>query len=106
MEDNRKERCALTNVIETELDILRRHVHVLKTLQKNQPMGIIKLAEVVNYPQHMVRYSLRILEQDGVIEPSSKGAVTTNEIPNTFKSLKNSLDDISKTVQELMKMLD
>ena len=106
MEDNRKERCALTNVIETELDILRRHVHVLKTLQKNQPMGIIKLAEVVNYPQHMVRYSLRILEQDGVIEPSSKGAVTTNEVPKTLNLLKNTLNNISKTVDEIIKTLE
>jgi predicted transcriptional regulator len=106
MEDDVKERCILTNVIETELDILRRHVNILKTLQKNQPMGIIKLAEYTDYPQHMVRYSLRILEQDGVIQPSSKGALTTDEVPKTLLSLKHSLNSISKTVDEIIKSLD
>ena len=53
MKEGKKERCVLTSVIDTELDILKRHVHVLKTLQKNQPMGIIKLSELTNYPHHV-----------------------------------------------------
>jgi len=105
MKDNKKERCALTRVIETGFDILKRHVDVLKMLQK-KPMGIIKLAELTKYPQHMVRYSLRILEQDGVIEPSSKGAITTDEVPRTFESLKNTLHDLSMTIDEIIKMLE
>ena len=74
----KKERCVLTSVIETELDILKRHGDVLRTLQKKQPRGIIKLSESTGYPQHIVRYSLRTLEQDGLIEPSPNGAVTTD----------------------------
>ena len=106
MKEGRKERCVLTSVIETELDILKRHIHVLKTLQKNQPMGIIKLAEITHYPQHMVRYSLRILEQDGLIEPSPHGAVTTNEVAKTMGVLKKTLNNISKTAEELKKTLE
>ena len=102
----KKERCVLTSVIETELDILKRHIHVLKTLQKKQPLGIIKLSEVTHYPQHMVRYSLRILEQDGLIEPSSKGAVTTNEVEKTMDLLKKTLNKIGKTAEELKKTLE
>jgi predicted transcriptional regulator len=102
---DKKERCVLTSVIETELDILTRHVKVLKVLQKNQPMGIIKLSELTNYPQHMVRYSLRILEQDDLIEPSPQGAVTTDEVQKTMTLLKNILEKISKTADELKKEL-
>ena len=101
----KKDRCVLTSVIETELDILKRHVHVLKTLEKNQPMGIIKLSELTGYPQHMVRYSLRILEQDGLIEPSPQGAVTTEEVNKTMAILKKTLENISKTSEELIKDL-
>ena len=101
----KKDRCVLTSVIETELDILKRHVHVLKTLEKNQPMGIIKLSELTGYPQHMVRYSLRILEQDGLIEPSPHGAVTTEEVNKTMALLKKTLENISKTSEELIKDL-
>ena len=103
---NKKDRCVLTSVIETELDILKRHVHVLKTLREHQPMGIIKLSELTNYPQHMVRYSLRILEQDGLIEPSPQGAVTTDQVEKTLTLLKNTLSNISDTANELKKILE
>jgi len=106
MREGRRERCVLTSVIETELDILKRHIHVLKTLQAKQPMGIIKLSEITRYPQHMVRYSLRILEQDGLIEPSPHGAVTTDKVENTMNLLKKTLNKISKTAEELKKTLE
>lgn len=99
-------RCVLTSVIEVELDILKRHVHILQTLQKKQPLGIIKLSEVTNYPQHMVRYSLRILEQDGLIEPSQLGAVTTNRVEETIGVLKETLSNISKKVEDIRKKLE
>lgn len=104
--EKKKERCVLTSVIEVELDILKRHVHILQTLQKKQPLGIIKLSEVTNYPQHMVRYSLRILEQDGLIEPSQLGAVTTNKVKETIEILKGTLSNISKAVDDIRKKLE
>jgi len=88
------------------MDILRRHIHILKTVQKHQPMGIIKLSELTNYPQHMVRYSLRILEQDGLIEPSSQGAVTTDKVSKTMSNLKKILGDIGQSAEEIKKTLD
>ncbi|OGS40705.1 MAG: hypothetical protein A3K77_05110 [Euryarchaeota archaeon RBG_13_31_8] len=106
MNEKKRERCVLTNVIETEMDILKRHIHILKTVQEHQPMGIIKLSELTNYPQHMVRYSLRILEQDGLIEPSSLGAVTTDKVSKTMITLKKILSDISKSAEEIKKALD
>ena len=106
MEKTIKGKCALTSVIETEVDILKRHVNILQKLQKDQPMGIIKLSEVTNYPQHMVRYSLRILEQDGIIEPSSKGAITTDKVPETLNQLKISLKEIARTVNDIITKLD
>ncbi len=106
MKSEKKERCVLTSVIETELDILNRHIRVLKVLQENQPMGIIKLSELTKYPQHMVRYSLRILEQDGLIEPSPHGAVTTGEVAKTIALLKNTLKRISDTADEITKTLE
>ena len=106
MKDVKKDKCVLTSVIETELDILKRHVYVLKTLQKNQPMGIIKLSELTGYPQHMVRYSLRILEQDGLIEPSPQGAVTTDDVGKTMDLLKKTLENISSTAKEIIKNIE
>ena len=106
MKNVKKERSVLTSVIETEIDILKRHIHVLKTLQNNQPMGIIKLSELTDYPQHMVRYSLRILEQDGLIEPSPRGAIITDAVPEVMASLKKSLSDIAVVTEELIKAIE
>ncbi|RLF30106.1 MAG: hypothetical protein DRN08_04265 [Thermoplasmata archaeon] len=101
-----KKRCVLTNVIETELDILKRHIYVLKTLQENEPSGIIKLSELTKHPQHMVRYSLRILEQEGLIEPSPHGAVTTDQVSKTIDMLKVKLREMRKTIDELIEKLE
>ena len=98
----KRERFVLTNVIETELDILKRHVHVLNVLQKNQPAGIIKLSELTKHPQHMVRYSLRILEQEGLIEPSPQGAVTTDKVSKAIPQLKEKLKEMNATITEIM----
>ena len=105
MEDKIKAKCALTSVIETELDILKRHVNILQKLQKDQPMGIIKLSEITEYPQHMVRYSLRILEQDGLIEPSPQGAVTTDDADKAIELLRNTLDIISTKTEQIRKKI-
>ena len=101
MEQKGNAKCALTSVIENELDILKRHIDILNMLQEQQPIGIIKISETTGYPQHMVRYSLRILEQEGLIEPSSRGAITTKNLPNILKDLKNALDHISNIAKEL-----
>lgn len=106
MRNMKKDKCILTSVIKNELDILKRHILVLKVLQENQPMGIIKLSDLTGYPQHMVRYSLRILEQDGLIEPSSQGAVTTEKISETMVSLKETLHDIGSIADDLIETLD
>jgi len=54
---------------------------------------------------NVVRYSLRILEQDGLIEPSPHGAVTTGEIDKTMNLLKATLEKFSKTADDLIKEL-
>ena len=103
MEQKANPKCALTSVIENELDILKRHIHVLNVLREHQPMGIIKISEYTGYPQHMVRYSLRILEQEGLIEPSSRGAVTTQNMYKIIEELKLALIHIGDTSKELQK---
>ncbi len=98
-------RSALTSKIEAEVKLLQRHVAMLKAIMENQPIGIIRLSELLNFPQHKVRYSLRILEQEGLIKPSPDGAVTTDKLEEFLDYLKGVLDSMSGTVQELRKTL-
>jgi predicted transcriptional regulator len=101
----KKDRFVLTNVIETELDILKRHVQVLKVLKENEPAGIIKLSELTKHPQHMVRYSLRILEQEGLIEPSPQGAVTTKNVAKSLPALQKKLKEMNDVITDIIKTI-
>jgi predicted transcriptional regulator len=78
---------------------------MLKAIMENQPIGIIRLSELLDFPQHKVRYSLRILEQEGLIKPSPEGAVTTDRLEEFLDYLKGVLESMSGTVQELRKAL-
>ena len=89
--------------IEFELDLLQRHMTMLKAIIENEPVGIIRLSEMLDCPQHKVRYSLRILEQEGLIKPSLEGAVTTDKINDFLTRLSGTLDGISKSVKEIEK---
>ena len=97
---------ALTSRIEAEIDLLQRHVAMLKAIVDNEPIGIIRLSEMLDHPQHKVRYSLRILEQEGLIEPSPDGAVTTDKIQDFLDHLKDMLETMSSTLNELRESIE
>ncbi|MEE8401216.1 MAG: hypothetical protein V3R86_03595 [Candidatus Hydrothermarchaeaceae archaeon] len=90
----------LSNLI-NEIGLLKRHIKILKLVKGNEPIGILKLSELSEIPQHRVRYSLRILEQKGLIMPSSKGAVPTKKATRVLKSLDEDLKKISKKLGKI-----
>lgn len=96
---------ALTSKLESEIRLLERHVQMLKAVNEHQPIGIIRLSEMLDSPQHKVRYSLRILEQEGLIKPSPDGAVTTERLEGFLDYLKSVLDHMQATVQSLRSSL-
>jgi predicted transcriptional regulator len=95
----------ITDRIRNELELLERHVTLLKIIMRDQPIGIIRLSEHSGFPQHKVRYSLRILEQEGLIKPSPDGAMTTEKTEAFMPELKNILKDISTTAKNLQKAI-
>lgn len=52
---------------------------MLYAVLTHQPIGIIKLAQQLQLPQHQIRYSLRILENCGYIAAGTTGATVTLE---------------------------
>jgi predicted transcriptional regulator len=103
--ENTKSKSSITSVAEKELNLLSRHLDVLKTVKENGPIGIIKLSQITGQPQHMIRYSLRTLEKDGIIEPSPQGAVVTDKIHETLGTIECTLEDFTTKVQTLKKQL-
>jgi len=96
----------LTSKIESEMELLERHVQMLQAIRDNEPIGIIRLSELLEHPQHKVRYSMRILEQEGLIQPSPDGAVTTDKLVSFMEHLKTVLESVEKTVQEIKGQLN
>jgi predicted transcriptional regulator len=61
---------------------------------ENEPIGIVKMSNETGYPHHKVRYSLRVLEEENLIEPSSQGAITTEDTADFVGDLDGKLDEI------------
>lgn len=64
--------------ISEAVDRLDRHYTILRLVYEHEPIGIVNLAEITDLQQHEVRYSLRTLETDELIEPTRQGAVVTD----------------------------
>ena len=94
----------LTEKVSGELEMLQRHLVILKQVVENEPIGILKLAEETKIPSHKVRYSLRVLEQEGLIKASAPGAVTTNQTRSFLKELDSMIEDLSKRAEDLKKI--
>jgi len=100
-----KIKTSITSVAEKEINLLARHLEVLRTVKDEGPIGIIRLSQVTGQPQHMIRYSLRTLEKDGVIQPSASGAIVTDKVHETLGTLDSTLDDIITNTKEIKKKL-
>ena len=82
--------------LEKEVDMLERHLQVLRMVIENEPIGIVKMSNETGYPHHKVRYSLRVLEEENLIEPSSQGAITTEETGEFVGDLDEKIDHITE----------
>lgn len=95
------EAAALADRIEEELELLARNVDILEKLANSPPIGIIRLSEALHLPIHKTRYSLHLLEREGVIQPSADGAVVTDRAREFWSDLDRSLARMSELIQHL-----
>ncbi|MGB6501600.1 MAG: hypothetical protein WBG19_09455 [Thermoplasmata archaeon] len=87
--------------IEGELELLARNVEILEKLSKSPPIGIIRLSEALHLPIHKTRYSLHLLEREGVIQPSADGAVVTDRVREFWLAMNRSLDRMETLIAQL-----
>ncbi len=87
--------------IEEEINLLARNVEILEKLSKSPPLGIIRLSEALHLPIHKTRYSLHLLEREGVIQPSADGAVVTDRAKEFWATLGQALDRMTSVLEQL-----
>ncbi len=96
----------MISTLKKEVELLERHARILKLVMENQPVGIIRLAELSKLPQHKVRYSLRILEKSGLIKPSPQGAVVTENAVDYIKRIKEEIKEIHRKLGEITEIIE
>ena len=87
--------------LEKEVDMLERHLQVLKMVIESEPIGIVKMSNETGYPHHKVRYSLRVLEEENLIEPSSQGAITTERTSEFVAELDDKINEINDKLEDM-----
>jgi predicted transcriptional regulator len=84
-----------------EVNLMQRHIEMLKVTKEFQPVGIIRLSEILGIPKHKVRYSLRMLEQEGLIIATSDGARVSDKYEDFMNDLPGYLDGLVERVNRV-----
>jgi predicted transcriptional regulator len=84
-----------------EIELVCRHLEVARAVADHQPIGIMKLSELLEQPSHRIRYSLHVLEQLGYISASPDGAVATARAVELFAHLNEDLDELVRMLETM-----
>ncbi|MDD4299225.1 MAG: hypothetical protein PHO78_01060 [Methanomicrobium sp.] len=84
-----------------ETELVGRHLEVISVVVKNQPIGIMKLSEILKIPSHRVRYSLKVLEQLGYIKASPAGALATEKASELMSNLDTEIDSLIEILKSI-----
>jgi predicted transcriptional regulator len=91
----------LTSGSYKEIELIERHIKMLRITKENQPVGIIRLSEILELPRHKVRYSLRMLERDGVIVATPDGAVVSDRYESFMREMSEYLRELKERIEEV-----
>lgn len=78
-----------------------RDLLVLEAVLEHQPIGITRVASEAGIDEHKARYSLRMLENDGLVEPTPDGAVPTDDLEDHVRNINEGLDHLIERVEQL-----
>jgi predicted transcriptional regulator len=87
--------------LKSEIERMGRHIRVAKAVADHQPIGIMKLSELLDLPSHRIRYSLRILEQMGYIRATPAGAIATPLAVEFLKNMESDIDEIIRILDSM-----
>jgi predicted transcriptional regulator len=87
--------------LKADIELLDRHIGVMKAVMEHEPIGIVKLSLLMDLPYHRIRYSLRVLEQMGYIQASPAGAVTTTQTRRLLSNIDRDVDELVALLQGL-----
>jgi len=87
----------LTKQVEKE----ERDLQILEAVIESGPIGIVRLSEETGVPEHKVRYSLRMLEDDELIEPTPNGAIPADGLGERVAEMNEGIDGLIARLDDL-----
>ncbi len=84
-----------------ELQLLARHMRILRLIAGSGPVGIVKLSKATCLPAHQVRYSLRVLQQSSFLQPTTKGAVLNSKARKFLAGFEEEKRKLAKSMSDL-----
>lgn len=91
--------------LENQVEKEQRDVRILRAVIEGGPIGIVRLSQETDLPEHKVRYSLRMLEEDGLIEPTPDGAVAVEGIAADVEEINAGIDRLVARLEGLKEIL-
>ncbi len=95
----------LIDEVQEELSLLKRHLGVLKIVKEKGPIGMGEISKNNEIPKHKVRYSLRILEKENLIEPTREGAITKN-IDSFTEDFLEKIENESSKLEKIKEIIE
>ena len=91
--------------LKRELELVHRHVILLKLIKTKGPIGVRKASRALNLKPHEVRYSIKVLKTHNLIEQTTRGVkLTTDDLTNLHKDF-NELKKLLKKLELELKDL-
>lgn len=87
--------------LERQVGKERRDLRILDAVIRDGPIGIVKLSQETDVPEHKVRYSLRMLENDGLVEPTREGAVPAEDVSAAVDEINEGIDRLVERLRTL-----
>jgi predicted transcriptional regulator len=91
--------------LENQVEKEQRDVRILRAVIEHGPIGIVRLSEETDLPEHKVRYSLRMLEEDELIEPTPDGAIPVDDVGDEVAEINEGLDHLIERLEEMRDIL-
>ena len=88
-----------------DVELLERHISILKTVKGNQPVGLIRLSEMTGIPKHRVRYSLKLLEPQRIIVATPEGATVSDRYDGFMNEISSYIDELATRIGKLRELL-
>jgi predicted transcriptional regulator/tRNA A-37 threonylcarbamoyl transferase component Bud32 len=87
--------------IQKEITMLEQISEVLEYILNHEPVGIVNISDDLGYPHPKARYSMRVLEEEGLIKSTRQGAVITDNASDEIEKYNQNLDNVQSQIASI-----